>query len=147
MILLRLTVSSAKLCMSTDNFLSGCPVPLYIRCTPLYYTKHTLHRVKIVSAYPLTACTVLNLRSGKHHATLTLCHLYNKIVPNVLILNRRDINNLGTENELTYWFTVVIYVEKFFYFRGMNELKTKRIIQLVLILIGCKWIFIGGIFW
>ena len=42
-------------------------------CTPVYYTKLTLHRVKIVSAYPLTACTVLNLSSGKQTTTLVAC--------------------------------------------------------------------------
>ena len=38
----------------------------------------------------------------------------------MLTPNSGDINNLEAENELTYWFTVVIYVEKFFYFRGMD---------------------------
>jgi len=42
----------------------------------------------------------------------------------VLTPNSGDINNLGAKNELTYWFTAVIYVEKFFYFRGMDYIPT-----------------------
>jgi len=50
-------------------------------------------------------------------------------VPKVLTLNSRDMNNLEAENELTYWFTVVIYVEKFFYFSGMNEYDTTTLLR------------------
>jgi len=58
-------VGSSILCSSTDNF----------RCTSLYCIKHTLHRVKNMPAYPLTAFTVLDFHLGILHTTLMI-HIY-----------------------------------------------------------------------
>ena len=42
----------------------------------------------------------------------------------MLSLLGRDINNLEGQKDVTYWFTILIDVEKFFYIRGMDYIPT-----------------------
>lgn len=74
----------STLCTSANNF-SGCCLGHPKCCTPVYCSKHTLHRAKTEPAYPLTACMVLDVylfitsrvgfHQGKQPPTLEGCLL------------------------------------------------------------------------